>query len=430
MSAKVTKKLTKKCVITTKFSLLDCYDYTDTNNQYPLLDLSNGFPVVSVKKNKQSQLLKDISLSENLSTVLNKKSKNPIETYFIKYFTNKPFRKLFFSHISTLYSMLENIEIFYLMTLLLKNKFNPDVVFNHCSSALLKKDTDPDRKMKYQGCISVKDDSLIKFLSKYYNHERVLKLIFNSYEHNGRNDNRLINDVIESSRGISFEKFKKMIPDKPKSFREIHDYFFDAHAVGLILERPDYNLESREDILKINNSVIQLKDNSQLKVVIPTTRHQLAKFSLYNCFSNCVGSSDMYAERMVNKQSTIIGLFSLPSMKPTYCIEATKYNFKEAKGVHNSEISREIYFELQKIICKIPDHFEEFIPVEDHKFIQGYKYRPDIESLYIMFNKGSIYEYKNVPFETYEEFQNSPKKGHMLNTYIKKFEYEQIRKAS
>ncbi len=56
------------------------------------------------------------------------------------------------------------------------------------------------------------------------------------------------------------------------------------------------------------------------------------------------------------------------------------------------------------------------------------QYNPEASTLRIIYTSGSIYDYKKVPPEVYEEMKNAPSKGAFLNKRIKtKYSYKKIK---
>lgn len=323
-------------------------------------------------------------------------------------FSDKKFKTLFYSQIENFEKVSRAIYVFNQARIFLKLAVNKDIVFNHMKNSL-------DNKTDMN---TIVPKAKIEFFMKLYNNDRVLTLVFK--EDNGL---EFINDFLNEAKKEKIEDLKKMIPKQPKTFRDIHDYFFNEKRVKDILDAPDYNINPREDFLKLNNSIINFEDK-QLRLFIPQTRHELAKFSLKSVFDNCVGVSDLYSERVLNAQSTIIGLFE--NNKPLYCIETKKYNFLQARGVSNQDIPKDIFFKLQELICLKPTLPNEFIEVEN-SFIFGYRYNPQTLEFYVMFRKNEqVYVYFDVPFDVYEKFQTEESKGRVLNHYIKKYEFSKI----
>lgn len=64
----------------------------------------------------------------------------------------------------------------------------------------------------------------------------------------------------------------------------------------------------------------------------------------------------------------------------------------------------------------------ELIPVESSN-LAAIGYDPQIKSLYVKFNNGSLYEYKNVEQEAFDALEKSPSKGQHLNSVIKPYGY-------
>lgn len=352
---------------------------------------------------------------------LSNDSVNPLD-YQLREYSDKKFRTLFFNNISNLWQSCFTLWVFNQGREFLKfPQVNKDVLYNHMSRFLTQNDN-----LQYQSLLPIFKKSQLNFLMELYNVERVLSLVFDNEQSSYVFDN--FKDIIKESKALDYtlDDLKKVLPKKPKSLSEIHDYFFNDQKIRVVLREPDYELNPREDLFKLNNSVIEV-ENQKLKVIIPKTRHELALFSQKKFFDNCVGSSANYAKNVLEQNSVIFGIFSEPERKPLYCIEAKKYSFKQARGVSNSVIPDNVLNQLQGLLTLKPELPKDFIEVSN-SFIFGYKYIPDDLKFYVMFRKNeSIYEYNGVPFDVYEKFQTEKSKGSVLNSYVKKYPFEKLK---
>lgn len=244
----------------------------------------------------------------------------------------------------------------------------------------------------------------IKLISNYPT-DRVFSLI----RENGT-DTDLIKDIVEYYKIVD----DKELPKKPKKLMEIHDFLQMKFEMS---EIEDYSLNTREDFLKLDKKEFNILGKRH-KIIVPKTRKDLCTFS--TLFNNCVGRLEDYAERCVLGRSHIVGVFD-EFNKPLYCIETEAYSFKEAKGVSNTVIPKNIYRSLQDIITRRPEIPADFIPIKNH-FIGGYKYDPENKKLYVVFSKSFMaYEYLNVEEATYQKFMYEEYKGRFLNSHLKNY---------
>ena len=62
--------------------------------------------------------------------------------------------------------------------------------------------------------------------------------------------------------------------------------------------------------------------------------------------------------------------------------------------------------------------------------ISSYHYDPGTKVLQVKYQSGTIYNYLDVPEETYREMKSTMSKGYFLNKFIKgKFRFERTEKA-
>lgn len=396
-----------------KFSFLAYFDLSKTEQEN-----SDSYPFI--KEPLFFQIFKNNSYIDYIKKFCNN-SDNPFD-YQLRGYSDKKFKTLFFTNISNLVESCITAWVFNQGREFLSfSNVNKDVLYNHMSKYLAER-----HDIRFGNLLPIFKKNQIKFLMDLYNVDRVLSLVFNIDNSGYSFDN--FKDIIKESKALDYtlDELKKVLPKKPKSLSEIHDYFFNDHKIRAILREPDYDLNPREDLFKLNNSIIEV-ENQKLKVIIPKTRHELALFSKKHFFDNCVGSSFTYANNVLNQNSVIFGIFSEPERKPLYCIEAKKYSFKQARGVSNSDIPDNVVNQLQGLLTLKPELPSEFIEVSN-SFIFGYKYNPDELKFYVMFRKNeTIYEYNGVPFDVYEKFQTEKSKGSVLNSYVKKYPFEKLK---
>ena len=373
------------------------------------------------------KLVSKLSKNNSLSFFKVKNQKNPIGQLLSKIPEDKKYKKLFFESFKNIYNLNKMAPYWNNGIYLIELGVNKDLVYNEIVKGL--DNIDKDKVKLDSNKITLRKTQVrsfrkshIKFLLSNYSHERVISLIFNTYTVAILES--FIEDVIIEVKQSRIPKkvFKNMLPKKPKTIVEVHDYFFEQLALFKIDKEPDFPLNPREDFLKMDGKEIEI-DNEKLKVHVPKTRKELGIYSAKHMFDNCVGTSDHYAQGVKNGNWTIIGVFD-QSNKPRYCLQVQKYSFLQAKGVRNSEIDKKVLVKLESLLTIKPELPSQFIPV-DHSFIFGYCYNPEKESLFIMFRKNeSIYEYFGVSQDIYETFQKEKSKGRFLNSVLKKLSNE------
>lgn len=97
------------------------------------------------------------------------------------------------------------------------------------------------------------------------------------------------------------------LPKKPKSFNELHDYVSKEYRK---LQYADYPIESIKKFKKFDN----LEINQQLKLIAPTSNHQLIEWG--QTLSNCIAS---YAKDAKQQRSQLLGVEK--NNKLTYALE-------------------------------------------------------------------------------------------------------------
>ncbi len=338
---------------------------------------------------------------------------------------DKKYRRLIFQESSNLKKMFVYWALFFKSSVLIKSGLNKDVVFNHLQSLISKDKEEGFTVLNYNdfGSGVLVQAKFAKFLKKSYQDNRICQLILQPIESEEVMDDTL--DCVGLYKGRNLD-YKNFMPRQPKTIDEIHDYMFERfEEEQIISSSSNYDLNQREDFLKIDNKEIEVL-GQKLVVKVPKTRHELAVFSRKSVFDNCVGKSDHYAEGVKEGRWSILGLFDSKN-NPVYCIQTSKYTFIQAKGVSNSSVPKDVFFALESLITVKPELPSDFIPVE-HSFIFGYSYNPKTNSMFVMFRKQeSVYEYMGVPLETYENFAKEKNKGQILNKDIKKFPCQKMR---
>lgn len=254
----------------------------------------------------------------------------------------------------------------------------------------------------------------VKLLLEHMSTDRLLKLI---WSHNG--DLELLSDTILMMKKVKTqdkELWTKYLPKKIKSIRQIHD------MSSRIIERfseGDFDLNQREDILKLDNKTL----GDDLTIRVPETHFDLVK--LGESLSFCIGNG-YYSTKVKNKKSSIISIFR--DKKPVYAIEFSRYHILQAHGWGNRtdfEPPKSVLLSLEKLIIKQPECPDDFLPITDSRWINGYKY--DNNNLYLLLNH-NIYVYFDVPKEVYEGLLESKTKGRFVNAEIKPhYECERVR---
>ena len=303
---------------------------------------------------------------------------------------------------------------------LIKMKINRDLVYN----SLLK-------NLKTKKVIkNIPTDKEIQYLFNIYGDSRMIYLLMESSFEDTKfylsEINKLKADVEENFSNREIREYK-IFSKKPKSLKYIHDRIVSKlEEKRQFKDIDNFKLKPREDLLKLHGKTISFKDK-EWKVFVARDKIDLVKFSQSSNFSNCVGTSSSYGESARKGDSTILGIFSKED-RPLYCIQTTKYCFKQALGVGNTQIPKNIYNALQNLLTVKPEVPEDFIELK-HSFVYGYKYNPEESILYIMFKNSGIYEYNNVSKSVYEEFSSTEYKGRYLNQVLKdskKYPYERV----
>lgn len=283
------------------------------------------------------------------------------------------------------------------------NNLNRDLLFQEINNYSLEVDVNDEQ---------YPSTDLISFLKKHYSDSRLLKLFFH---HPLLADE--VNDLQQMLKKMK-SKFStldifNMLPDKPKSFMEIHD---QCYRVIQNLTVENVALKQREDILKLEGH--KILDNFTIKV--PTNHYDLVK--LGNTLNFCIGNG-AYTEKINQGKTSIVALYK--DNCPVYGIEFSRYNIKQARGYGNTPLSGEILKALEDALIKTPEVPSDFIKIEHHPFIHGYKYNNN--ELFMLLKGNTIYAYQGVSHDIYDGLVASEHKGKFFHEHIRSnFEYTKI----
>lgn len=283
------------------------------------------------------------------------------------------------------------------------NELNRDLLFQEITNYSLVVDVNEEQ---------YPNTDLIKFLKQHYSDARILKLFF----HHGLKEEE-ISDLQKMLKKMQTQFSKQdifnMLPDKPKSFMEIHD---QCYRVVQNLNVENVTLKQREDILKLDGH--KLLDHFEIRV--PANHYDLVK--LGNTLNFCIGNGS-YTEKINKGKTSIIAVYK--DNTPLYGIEFSRYNIKQARGYGNTPLSGEILRALEEALIKTPEVPSDFIKIESHPFICGYKYNNN--ELFILFKGNTIYTYQGVSHEIYDGLVETDHKGKYFHENIRNlFEYTKI----
>ena len=239
--------------------------------------------------------------------------------------------------------------------------------------------------------------SLIKELHKMYTDKRVVDLVL-------KTSNPHFKDISYMLKKIKANNFQSYLPRKVKSYNELH---FILQKLIQKIDIKDFNLEQREDILKLDNKTI----SDDMKIIVPKTHYDLVR--LGEALNFCIGNGG-YSESVFNGYTSIIAVYK--NNKPLYGIQFTRYSLLASYGFDNEVIPSNILVKIQNELIKAPSIPSDFLIVTDSSWIKGYKY--DNENLYLIMGK-KIYLYRNIPSYLYEELVNTYSKGAFINNEIK-----------
>jgi lysyl-tRNA synthetase class 2 len=68
-----------------------------------------------------------------------------------------------------------------------------------------------------------------------------------------------------------------------------------------------------------------------------------------------------------------------------------------------------------------------WIKTQDSSHVESVAYEAETQDLYVEFNDGSMYRYKNVPESVWEELQSHGSKGRYVNIVLRRrFSYDRV----
>lgn len=368
-------------------------------SNYGCINISNDFSEICKLYPIYKKINKEVDLEKLSTTIFNNKGSK--------------FKKILLKYLD--YNNVQKIQLLPYLDLskkFIKMGYNPDILYNYLSAAIEKIDS-----LDFNLIVGTTSLNNIKKIHKIYpakkennykKNDRILILFFENKQESHLSLNELISHIIKDIDIISeLSKQelidKKIVPKKPKSLLELHQYLGKRIEENFISNKETIKLSPREDLLNLDNKKIKI-ENDEYIISVAKTNHDLIKFGSKYMFDNCVGRFDCYVERAKAGSSTVVGIFK--GKKPLYCIETTKYSFKEAKGVSNSYIGARIFSQLEALLTIPPVVPEDFVPMR-HTFLSGYKYSEEKKSLFLMYKKGGIYEYSNISMDIYERFVDS-----------------------
>jgi hypothetical protein len=181
------------------------------------------------------------------------------------------------------------------------------------------------------------------YLKTVYTHKRIISMLIKD---GGTNE---FNECIKAF--ISFTKSPILVPapKKPKNFREVHD-FFQIYGT--------YREECLESLPQRNLDFLYGQTFENYIFKIPKTRKDLLLAG--RKLSICVGSSDLYTQRVKDKESYII--FLCDEDEPKYCLELCQktLEIKQAKGIRNHQLETDTLF-------RVRDYLKTSIGIDENK---------------------------------------------------------------
>ena len=60
----------------------------------------------------------------------------------------------------------------------------------------------------------------------------------------------------------------------------------------------------------------------------------------------------------------------------------------------------------------------DWIPTPESSHVTQIKYEPDTQDVFVQFENGQVYQYKDVPERVWSEFLDSPSKGRYVNVVL------------
>lgn len=273
-----------------------------------------------------------------------------------------------------------------------KNPVNVDAILQHISHQ-----TQPLDVMGIYGLNRMG----VKTLRKYLNDKRLLKLLWGS-------DLGCVSDTVAMIKMIEDARPNaNFFPKKPKNLTDLHNAFSRMMSK---IGQADFALSQREDILMLDRRML----TDELQIRVPNTHYDL--IDLGEDLSFCIGNGS-YSRQVANGKNSIIALFK--NGKAAYGIEFNRYRILQAQGFANRPECApplDVLTALKNMVLSAPMSENDFLPITDSNWIQGYRYTDN--DLYLLLND-VVYVYQDVPEDVYEELLNSNKKGRYVNREIK-----------
>lgn len=284
-----------------------------------------------------------------------------------------------------------------------KLSFNKDLVFSAIEqySVEFKEDLYTYENLNLQ---------TIKRLKKNYQEQRLLNLFFSSDFSLVGDINKMLNKVVKS-----VPEYCNYLPKKPKDLKMLHDKLM---TISSKIGDGNYSLNQREDILHMENQVIC----ANYIIKIPKTHFDLV--SLGERLNFCIGNG-VYSKDVLQKKTSIISINCLKTDKALYGIEFNRYAIKQARGFDNRSVPDKILVAIENLLISRPDLPDDFVSLENHPFIQGYKYNN--KDLFVLFKTQSIYAYEGMSEELYEQFEKAESKSKFFHNFIKPLSYLRIK---
>lgn len=285
-----------------------------------------------------------------------------------------------------------------------KMSFNKDLIFNTVQNYSIEYKED---MYSYESL----NIQTIKRLKMVYTEQRILQLFFTTDYMLLEDVNKMLLKIIQTCG----DNWKNFLPNKPKDLKTLHDAL---NIASCRLGNGDFDLNQREDVLKIDNQIICEK----YKIIVPKTHFDLVELGRRLHF--CIGNG-VYSKEVLQRKTSIVAIHDVKTDKPLYGIEFNRYTLKQAKGFDNSSVPDKIICALENLIISRPELPEDFINMTNHKFIKGYKYNN--KDLFVLFNTNHVYVYEGISRELYEAFEKAERKGEFFHKFIRKMPYLKIK---
>lgn len=249
----------------------------------------------------------------------------------------------------------------------------------------------------------------VNVLLKHINGKRLIELLWES-------SLTLLEDALFMMMNVD-NKFPSLdyIPKKLSSVNELH------HITMQMLPKLSYqnfDLKQRGDILMLDGKSLP----GNLTIHVPKTHFDLVQLGASLKF--CIGNG-RYSTMVAEQRCSIIAVHGPKG--PMYGIQFSRYRIMEAQGFGNhadAAPSKGLLRSLSGLLLSMPTSPTDFLPILDSGWVHGYRY--DNKDLYLLL-KDTVYVYRDVPADIYEELLDSERKGEFVNRYIKRtFNCERI----